>query len=248
MRSGKMKFYRQLNSLAVTKSKILLVAFLAILILASCSAAPADDPAGTQSATTKQNESDQPDISKSTTATEQTAESSAAEEKPSEAVNISNEDTNIIKLNRANESFVVTDGTWVYYPNAKDAFSLYRTKPDGSGNVKLNSEESTWLNLKDGWIYYSCFDAGPVNPNYGIYKIKIDGTEKTKLSDEHAVNLILEEDWLYYKKFNPTGKGEIYRMKLDGSSSLKLNDIDSWHSVITDGWIYYSGNMSKFYK
>lgn len=157
-------------------------------------------------------------------------------------------DFNSIKLNRANESFVVTDGTWVYFPNWKDGHSLYKMKPDGSEKFKLNNEETTWLNLRNGWVYYSCFNAGPASSDFGIYKIKTDGTDKTKLSGDHAINLMLEGDWLYFKEFDPMDKGEMYRMKLDGSERQKLNDIDSWHAVISEDWIYYSGNMSKFYK
>ena len=157
-------------------------------------------------------------------------------------------DPDSTKLNRANDSFVVTDGTWVYFPNWKDGQSLYRQKPDGSESVKLNDEETTWLNLKGGWIYYACFNAGPTTSDQGIYKIKTDGTNRTKLSGDHAMNLMLEGDWLYFKEYDPMGKGEMYRMKPDGSGRQKLNDIDSWHAVISDGWIYYSGNMSKFFK
>jgi len=157
-------------------------------------------------------------------------------------------DLDLIRLNWANESFVVTDGAWVYFPNWKDGHSLYKTKPDGSESIKLNNDDTTWLNFKDGWVYYSCFSAGPVSSGIGIYKIKTDGTDKTRLSSDNAMNLVLEGDWIYYKEFDPMDKGEIYRMKLDGSECQKLNDIDSWYPVISNDWIYYSGNMSKFYK
>lgn len=151
--------------------------------------------------------------------------------------------------NVANDSFVASDGSWIYYSNADDGNKLYKISMDGSQNIKLNDEETKYINLSDGWTYYAFYNMRqPASPESGIYKVKTDGSGKTRVSSDYAMFVMVEGDWIYYKKCGDGLYGKLCRMKKDGSEKTELSDFDSWYPVISDGCIYYSGNMSKFYK
>ena len=138
-------------------------------------------------------------------------------------------------------AFVASDGDWLYYRHLTKYYpttpgQLYKTKMDGTGNIKLNDDMSYYINVLNGWVYYMDL--------YGLYKIRTDGTERTKLSDDYASILTVIGNWIYYS--NGSNGGKLYKININGSNRTKLNDdLSSAFNIIQD-WIYYRNDSDGF--
>lgn len=169
--------------------------------------------------------------------------------------------------------FVAQEGEWIYYRritryDPTTPGMIYKIRKDGSGDTKLNDDKSYYINVLNGWIYYSDLNRiykirtdgseqtlltnefGQLNVSGNwiyynssadgnkIYKISIDGTNKTKLNDDSSSSLNIVQDWIYYRN---AADRKMYKVRIDGTGRQKLNDVIVWGSVkIIDGWIYYS--------
>lgn len=144
--------------------------------------------------------------------------------------------------NISETAFVAQDGDWLYYRHLSKYYpttpgQLYKMKMDGTGNIKLNDDQTYFINVLNGWVYYMDLD--------NLYKIRTDGTERTKLSDDYASDLTVIGNWIYYS--NGSDGSKLYKINIDGSNRTKLNDdLSSTFNIIQD-WIYYE-NGSDGYK
>ncbi|MBL4934272.1 DUF5050 domain-containing protein [Clostridium sp. YIM B02515] len=129
------------------------------------------------------------------------------------------------KLNEDAQYVNVVDD-WIYYmtnytrnnPGGKEGGNLSRMKIDGTGETKINDNQSDYINISGDWIFYANY-----NDMGKLYKIKTDGTEKTKLNDDMPENISVAGDWIYYKVFTGgVGGGTLYKIKLDGSEKTSI--------------------------
>lgn len=123
--------------------------------------------------------------------------------------------------------YAATDD-WIFYT---DANGLHKVRPDGTEPSVFIHDSILWLNVADGWIYYTHSND---TADAGIYKMRTDGSEKTKLSDEnnhHYVNV--SGDWIYYTNF------QLYKMRTDGSETTKLDDSLCSQINIANNNIYF---------
>lgn len=131
--------------------------------------------------------------------------------------------------NIQNGGFVVQQGEWIYYQNSSDNKSIYKIKTDGTEKIKLNSDDSEYINIAGKWLYYA-----NGNDNNAIYKIKTDGTGRVKIDNEFTVELSVRGDWIYYV----ASDYGIYKIKTDGSNKTKISK-KSFATVYVEGdWIY----------
>ena len=80
-----------------------------------------------------------------------------------------------------------------YYYVGKPTYNLYRVKRDGSNRMKLINDYVNYINVEDGWIYFSNISDGG-----NLYKMRVDGKNKIKLCDCQCENIHIVYDWIYY--------------------------------------------------
>jgi len=150
-------------------------------------------------------------------------------------------------------SKVFQDGEWIYFSNSTKSHaisienskmsdgSIYKMKLDGSGKVRLNSQNSSNILIKDNWVYYfenheePSTEGGTSTYNY-LYRMKPDGSNPSKLSNKKISDMLLIKDTIFFRSYED---GKMYKMKLDGTECIKFLDMYA-PSMTTDGkYIYY---------
>jgi LysM repeat protein len=121
--------------------------------------------------------------------------------------------------NILNNGFIAKESDWLYY-NKRQGTSLYgylsKIKTDLTMDTRLVSDEPTYTNVLNGWVYYR-----NGREDGKIYKIKTDGTERTKITDDSSTNIIVRGDWIYYA--NQSDGAKIYKIKIDGTHPIDLH-------------------------
>ncbi len=64
-------------------------------------------------------------------------------------------------------------GDWLFFTDEEEQNSLYAIKKDGTGEIKLCSDNAHGIYIVDDWIYYYNWD-----DNYNLYRIRFDGSER----------------------------------------------------------------------
>ncbi|HEY9060269.1 MAG TPA: DUF5050 domain-containing protein [Pseudobacteroides sp.] len=132
---------------------------------------------------------------------------------------------------------------WIYYSNKMDGGKLYKIKIDNKKRLKLNNQESAYLNVIDNSIFY-------IAEGYKLHKISIDGSNKYDYDSEIRCDYLnVVGEWLYFS--DPTNNYKICKMKKDGSDFQELNSNEGCHFLnVSDNWIYYCNDSdgSKLYK
>ena len=124
-------------------------------------------------------------------------------------------------------------GDWIYYSNmtGDPGRNIYRIRTDGTGKEKLNDDNSSWLSVVDGWIYYVNND-----DDFSLYRIRTDGYGREKISDSQIRTFNAMDEWVYYSVKDEAG---IYRVNMDGSNRISICDERADILIIEDGWIYF---------
>jgi|GEM_PF-4767854 len=148
--------------------------------------------------------------------------------------------------NLANGGLAAEDSSYIYYVNYFDGGSIWRAEKDGTKAMKLNSDASSYLNVKNGYIYY----INNSNNSPSIYCVKTDGTENWEIYDGIASgpgpieSLILSDDALYF-----LSSGMIFKCESQFSADsyvianpieIKVKGSVHQFTLGSDGRIYYS--------
>ncbi len=134
--------------------------------------------------------------------------------------------------------FVSVVGDWVYY-TVNPGSKVHRIRTDGSERTKLNDQDSTYMNVVDGWIYY--YGRSGSMGSYtesGIYKLKIDGSEQHLISYDSPWQLHVVDDWIYFCNWNDDHR--VYRINSDGSNRTQISDISADAINVAGNFVYYS--------
>ncbi len=67
---------------------------------------------------------------------------------------------------------------WIYYVNEDDGNSLYKVRPDGTDRTKLNSSDSSIIDIIGDWLYYH-----NNSDRSKVYRVKTDGSENNKVQE-----------------------------------------------------------------
>lgn len=135
--------------------------------------------------------------------------------------------------NIANMGSVAQVGDKLYYQSAEDGFSIYSSDVNGENALKLNENESYFINVSGDYIYY--VNGGD---DYHIYRMKTDGSENTKLNDTQSYYLNVYGDKLYYSNWSDECK--IYSMSTEGGDATCLSDDQAYYVSVDKDKIYYS--------
>ena len=142
-----------------------------------------------------------------------------------------------------NEGWVASDDKWIY---SRNQFSgLYKElKKGGSRQRILDVWDPGYINVVDGWIYYT-------NVN-GIHRIRTDGLHEQTVSNDSICKYVTVVDgWIYYCAFdvNPqdpfdgSSAHRCYKIKIDGVGKMMLSK-DSIHTLtVVNGWVYYTSHL-----
>jgi tetratricopeptide (TPR) repeat protein len=145
--------------------------------------------------------------------------------------------------NIVNAGIVAQKGDLIYYSNLSDNGYLYKIKTDGTGKTKLNSENSSNINVVDGWVYY--MNQSQSN-YYSLCKIQTDGIGETKLSSDQLSGLNVVGNWAYYE--NSSDNGYIYKIRTDGTGKTKLTSDKTYTKdsiCVVENWIYYTNRSDN---
>lgn len=147
--------------------------------------------------------------------------------------------------NILNYGFVAKEGDWFFFNTSKnEEGSLWKknikTKKE---SVKISDEPGLFLNVVDGWIYYSVLDIYSGKEETGIFKIRTDGSQRTQLSKDKATDINVYDGWIYFS--NPDGEG-IYKINVDGTQRTLICEDDAGPINVVDGWIYYVNQSDEF--
>lgn len=158
-------------------------------------------------------------------------------ETPAQSIEPTSEDINA-NFNISNEGYAGTDGKYIYYTSiSRGGYGLWRMKKDKSENIQLTYDTPRYINVYDGWVYYS-----NLADNGYIYKIRIDGAQRSMLVSNSASYINVINGNIYYS--NDSDGGKLYKTLIDGSKKVKLNENKSKFINVVDNNIYYS-NISN---
>lgn len=150
--------------------------------------------------------------------------------------------------------FINVENEWIYYLECdrpwreydifeRIKYNIYKIKKDGSNRIKLTEDYADYLNVEDGWIYFSNISDGS-----SLYKIRIDGKQKIKLSDDTCENIHLVDDSVYYY----VKDREIYRLFQEKfkdlqQQNLSFKEINKLMNEWENGMLIQS-NPKKLYR
>ncbi len=149
--------------------------------------------------------------------------------------------TDETQLSSNTSGYINAINNLVYYANGNDSSYLYKISENGTNNnhqidwvcyddnyfnkslcstqinilkTKINNLSSNWVNVVDGWIYFSD------NGRQYLQKMRIDGTELTTLNNDSSYYINVVDGWIYYG--NGDDNGNLYKIRIDGSDRQKL--------------------------
>ena len=116
---------------------------------------------------------------------------------------------------------MVYDNGTIYFTRAaeKDGFCIFRMNADGTGEEKLNSHYSFYLNVQNGYLYYLSVD------ELALRRMKCDGSED-KILIRGVDHINVSGDGIYY--VNAQDSYNLYFAGLDGKNPKKLTNFTSF--------------------
>ena len=135
---------------------------------------------------------------------------------------------------------------WIYF---SDNYCLYRM--DNSNNRGLLLEENcSWLDLKDGWLYYGNSD--------GVFKVNTEGCNRAQIILADCKGMVLSEDYIFYIAYvsvedddwnedaPPLALGQLHRARIDGSDDVNLSVMVN-NLRVYKNMVYYSDVEDNYY-
>lgn len=99
-------------------------------------------------------------------------------------------------------------GNSIYFSNPSDSNHLYSMDKDGTNIKKLNHDSSFFINVANGYIYYTRrnkigqSDFFLRGSSYGVYRINLKNGKITQLNDSLAQQLSLVGNYLYFQEYS----------------------------------------------
>lgn len=126
--------------------------------------------------------------------------------------------------NIMNKGIAASDGSWVYYSNLNEGGKLYKESLSSGQNIQLTSDEVSYINVYNGWIYF--LSKGD------MYRIKNDGSSLTRITSDNANYINIVDGYIYY--FD-SSKGGIWKIRVDSldyedPSNIKATEVKDRYS------------------
>lgn len=144
-------------------------------------------------------------------------------------------------LDKPVQEFYVFD-TGILYQDIEDGKTIHICYPDGSGDIKLNDQNSTSAIFDGEYIYYlsNANNRGAETKTYTCWKMRPDGTENQQVSMHKIFNAFLVYDNSIYF-CNASGKSQLYCMNLNnGKATSVTKDTGVYYVQILNGELKYT--------
>ncbi|MFH1511998.1 MAG: DUF5050 domain-containing protein [Bacillota bacterium] len=137
--------------------------------------------------------------------------------------------------NLLNWGLVAQYGDDVYYLNPRDNGAIYRMTAEGK--QKLNGDVCHYINIVDGWVYYSSESDG-----WKLYRMRTDGSERAALNDLRSQDIVVVGDTAYFINgyIYENICGATYRMKTDGTGLAVITEDICLDLNIVGDTLYYA--------
>ncbi|WP_339322099.1 DUF5050 domain-containing protein [Paenibacillus sp. FSL W8-0194] len=99
------------------------------------------------------------------------------------------------------------EGDWLYFNYDQ---KLYKMKTDGTKLTMLSSDNARYINVSDGWIYYSDH-----SKKKNLVRIKTDGTERQELNQIKSFYIHLIDHYVFFHDLSKMVKVDIHDMVKD---------------------------------
>lgn len=110
---------------------------------------------------------------------------------------------------------LVVEDNCIYYHTSENG--IFRLTSDGVIKQKICSDNCSFINAVDVWLYYRNLDDGGK-----LYRVRTDGSQKTLISDEECHWINIAGEWIYYTTENDRF-GTLYKMRIDGTSRQRVS-------------------------
>lgn len=135
-------------------------------------------------------------------------------------------------LSEDNCQYINVVGDNIFYSNMSSGGVICRSDLDGGNLRTINKIPSLYLNVVDGWIYYS----GCPDPEQGfnlnrICRIKTDGSESTVLSECSGGDINIYNNKIYFTDWD---NNKITVMNTDGTNKEIYGDYGTYINIAGD--------------
>ena len=137
--------------------------------------------------------------------------------------------------NLQNGGIAAYDGEWIYYSTDS---GLYKVKNNGGDSVKLHNERVNYINVYDGWVYFTN------NAKRESYRIKTDGKAFQRMT-QSTYRVEVVNGYVYGID---SDDGDIFRMDLTSDNLKNLIPKGSMYNINVTGERIYWGNNIDVYE
>lgn len=134
----------------------------------------------------------------------------------------------------------------VYFVNPYDKNTLYKMNMDGTEFEKLSEDNTSYINICNGYIYYKKFNSEQNKDTlfhralYGIVRMDTDG-ENSKVIHEGKLDcMTLCGNYIYYRHYDDDTLFSLSKIKIDGEEDKKLNDAGYEPVAVYKNELYFS--------
>ena len=164
-------------------------------------------------------------------------------EDPVETPNFDRTDVGNSASNIIHGGWVAQSDGWVYlsYDDEELGYSLFKSRPDGSGRELLLDSECRFINVLDDTLYF-------VNEGEGgaIYSMDVNGSDLKRLNDADSEYAHVMGDWVYY--INQDDDRRVYRLATDGSENTRITDYISRFVFAGEGYVFFQRMSAEHYQ
>ena len=137
----------------------------------------------------------------------------------------------------------------IYFANPSDGGKLYSMDLDGKNLKKLTSDNATYINVDDNYIYYIRnnsdssldFDFFAFHRN-ALVRVDHDGNNMVILDTEPCLYASLIGNYIYYIHYDKENASTLYRVRIDGEEQQQLMQ-EAVYTCNTDGQFFYYNGM-----
>lgn len=137
----------------------------------------------------------------------------------------------------------------IYFSNANDKGSLYRTDANLVNFEKLHEDKAVFINVDENYIYYVRANNTRANNsrnalmynNTGMYRINQNGSGLKAISYNPGAYLSLKGNHIYYQKYDVDNGLLLYQNTIDLSKEKLLLKDSVIPTAVMNGKLYFAG-------
>lgn len=134
----------------------------------------------------------------------------------------------------------------VYFANPYDDNALYKMNMDGTEFEKLGEDNTSYINICNGYLYYKKFNSNKNKDQlfqralYGIVRMETDGDNSSMIHTGKIDCMTLCGNYIYYRYYDDETLYSLRKVKIDGEDDKKINDEDYAPIAVYNNEIYFS--------